>query len=83
MLWIFSPLQLAHSQEQKEEDDKGKLGGHLQKLQTHKQIIVKVSNRHLCPLCFSFLRGLDVLDEGDEVDEHQPFPSLSQVNSVN
>lgn len=36
-------LKLAHSQEQKEEDDK------------------------------------DVLDEGDEVDEHQPFPSLSQI----
>lgn len=31
---------------------------------------------------FFFLRGLEVLDEGDEVDEHQPFPSLSQVNSA-
>lgn len=81
--FFFPPPQLAHSQEQKEEDDKGELVEQLQTLQTHKSFIAEVSNHrhHLCPVFFRFLLGSDVLDEGDEVDEHQPFPSLSQVNS--
>lgn len=29
-------------------------------------------------LCLSFVK--DLLDDEDEIDEHQPFPSLSQVN---
>lgn len=83
ILVLFFPPQLAHSQEQKEEDDKGELVEQLLTLQTHKSFIAEVSNhRHyLSPVFFRFLLGSDVLDEGDEVDEHQPFPSLSQVNS--
>lgn len=47
-------LQLAHSQEQKEEDDKGELVEHLLTLQTHKLFITKFcSHHHLSPV-FSF-----------------------------